>query len=134
MRYIKLSIFFACCDCLALAAIVFVNTTDINEKSAKMIAIASMFWISLILEFVCLYKAGRHKGNIRQPNKFFFSNNEAKVVDVCMLVTILSFVVINIFHIIDKTVILPLFAFLFFTVNLHFLLNSKTYNRCKVSK
>lgn len=134
MRYIRLSIFFACCDCLALAAIVFVNSSDIKEKSIKMLSIASFFWISLILECVCLYKAGKRKGRIRQPNKLFFSNNEAKVVDICMIGTLISFVVLHFLHVIDKSIILPLFAFLFFTVNLHFLFNSKTYNRCKVSK
>lgn len=134
MRFIKLAIFFASIDCISLASIVFVNSSDIKEKSLKMILIASVFWLCLFLEVFCLFLAGRNKGNIRQSNHLFFSNDEAKFIDFCMIFTLVVFIAFRIFGVFDRTVILTTFAFLYLTVNLHFLLNSKTYNRCKVSK
>lgn len=141
-----LSVIAVCVSTIALLLISFADMNgNIFEKVISYIA-GLLFWSGLIMEQVFFYKANSLMKLIEKrllKNKMpayknaqigiisFFENREAIIADITLLLSTIFLVILSICRIKDSWLIPIGVAIMFFSFNMHCLLNGKNYKYIK---
>lgn len=117
-------------------------SSDLKEKSAMLIYVSgTAFWVGLLGTIItavkinsCRKKDKKFNEEIKDVKKSglfcFFQNKEAKVVDICMFIAIVGFIISRLCFT-GVLISFIFFASIVFTFGLHCMLNSVNYRYIK---
>ncbi len=140
-KYFCLSIIFYAISSVTICCIplIEVNTMGLEKKFSYILG--ALFWIGLIIGQVMFWISDFTRKNTEEKSESvsflewgalsFFRNNESKIADVILIVSVILILILIVFKISNTWLIVLSLAILFMSFNLHCMLNGVNYSYIK---
>lgn len=136
-RHFILSNIFAFLGAFSLLCIVFLRSDPMNDGSRLMpIAIAVIFWSSLILEMILIMLLGFDRKRLEHKPKVksmglglisFFKTPIGKMADMMLVCSLFVLLVAICFNVNDRKLVIPVLSVLYLSMHLHCIYNGRNY-------